>query len=244
MIQTFIFVHDQKIILDFLKVKKFSSLGKVNYVFVGNKPVDQIENLENVIICRNLEHNIEDFPNLTSFTGWYALWKNNLINTDYINLFEYDINIEDNLENEIEENFKKGYDIIGFIPLSINDFNYVRNLQWIKKISQTLKSVYKIDIYNYINSLDPFTTVSVTSNHSMSKDSFDKYMNWMLPMLEEIKLSYYSGHEVERSISFFYLISKLKYFILQGNLKHFQFNSHGTQLISPEKFIKNYKNLL
>ena len=242
--QTFIFVHDQNIVLDFIKVNKFSSFEDVTYVFLGSKPINQIEGLDNVIICRNLEHNIEEFPNLTSFTGWYALWKNDLIKSDFINLFEYDVNCSSNLEQKIKNSLQEGNDVVGYIPLEVNHFNFIGNLVWIAELIQSLKNVYNIDLYKFIRSLNPSKLISVTSNHSMTKETLNKYMNWILPMLDKIKTSYYSGHEVERSISTFYLLQNLKYKILQGEIEHFQFNSHGTQTISANKFNNNYKKLL
>jgi hypothetical protein len=73
-------------------------------VIINNNNIElNIYNKTNSIICRNLKHNIEDYPNLTSFTGWYAIWKNNLISSNYINLFEYDVNISDDLQNKINQ---------------------------------------------------------------------------------------------------------------------------------------------
>jgi hypothetical protein len=123
--QTFIFVHDQNIVIDFIHSNKFSNIDNVKYVFVGDKPVDKIKDLNEVIVCRDLKDNIENYPNLTSFTGWYALWKNNLIESDYINLFEYDINFSSDLVSQINNSYDEGYDIIGYIPLKVRDFNYI-----------------------------------------------------------------------------------------------------------------------
>jgi hypothetical protein len=242
--QTFIFVHDQNIIIDFINSNKFSNIENVKYVFVGDKPVDKVKDLNEVIICRDLDDNIENYPNLTSFTGWYALWKNNLINSDYVNLFEYDINFSSDLIPQINNAYNEKYDIIGYIPLKVRDFNYIGHLPWIEKIISSLNSVYKVNLYDLVLSLDANTTVSVTSNHSMKRETFESYMNWISPMIDEIKTSYFSGHEVERSISIFYLLSNLKYKILEGKIEHFQFNSHGTQKISQEKFKNNYQKLL
>lgn len=242
--ETFIFVHDQNIVLDFINVNKFSNLDNVKYVFVGNKPVDQIKDFSNVIICRDLEYNIEQFPNLTSFTGWYALCKNNLITSDHVNLFEYDINISSDLQSKINESFNEGFDVIGYIPLNIHEANYIRNMQWISTMLISLKEKYDINLHNFLNSLPHTTSISMTSNHSMTKNALYQYMDWMSPMLDEVKKSYYSGHEVERSISIFYLVKNLKYKILENNINHFQFNSHGTQAIGVDKFINNYKQLL
>lgn len=243
-IQTFIFIHDQNIVLDFIKVNKFSNLPNLKFVFVGNKPTDKIINLDNVIICRNLKHNIEDYPNLTSFTGWYALWKNNLISSNYINLFEYDINISDDLQNKISFSFDVGNDVVGFIPLEVSNYNYMTYIPWISNLMLSMSKIYNLDLIKFINSFPSNKLISMTSNHSMKNEVFENYMEWISPMIDQIKTSFYSGHEMERSISVFYLIKNLKYVILNGEMQHFQFDSHQTQGIGVEKFINNYKNLL
>jgi hypothetical protein len=90
---TFIFVHDQQIVLDYIAAGKFSDLPDVKYCFLGMRPTDRIEHLPNVIIARNLPDNIEHYPNLVAWTGWYALVRNDLIMTDIVNLLEYDVNV-------------------------------------------------------------------------------------------------------------------------------------------------------
>ena len=85
----------------------------------------------------------------------------------------------------------------------------------------------------------------MTSNHSFSKKTFEEYMDWMEPMIDDIKLSNLSGHQVERSISVFYLLKNLKNVkIIPNILHHFQFDSHKTQGISDDKLINNYSKLL
>ena len=71
--ETFIFIHDQDYLLDFENKGKLNNLKSYKYVFLGNRPIDKIENLSNVIVARNLPNNIEEYPKLTSYTGWYAL---------------------------------------------------------------------------------------------------------------------------------------------------------------------------
>ncbi len=100
--ETFIFVHDQDIVLEFESSNKLSNLYKYKYVFLGNRPIDKIGYLSNLIIARNYEDNIEQYPLFTSYTGWYCLWKNNLINTKYINLFEYDTILNKNIDQFVE----------------------------------------------------------------------------------------------------------------------------------------------
>jgi len=242
--ETFIFVHDENIILDYIKTNKFYNIHDLKYVFVGNNTTSRINHLSNVIICRNLTYNLENHPKLTSFTGWYALWKNNLIKSDFISLFEYDVNLNANIENQINLNFNLGYKIIGYIPLLISDPAFIDQNQWISHLRLSLKKYYNINLKDHINYFPKDKKITVTSNHSFSIDCFNEYMNWLEPMIDDIKLSKFSGHEVERSISIFYLIKNIRYILLPDLLYHFQFDSHETQGTSRQRFESEYKYLL
>jgi hypothetical protein len=243
--QTFIFVHDQQIILDYLRVGKFDILDNLTYVFVGNGDISKIDSLTNIIICRNLSINIEEYPKLTSFTGWYAIWKNKLYNNDFINLFEYDINLSDNFNEVFNNNTSPNTNIVGYIPFNPHHYNFLGHLPWSLELLTSIKKNYNIDVLTEINELPDNITCSMTSNHTFSKKSFEQYMEWIEPMIEDIKKSELSGHLVERSISTFYLLNKLKDIVILPNiLHHFQFDSHKTQGISEQKIIDNYEKLL
>lgn len=242
-IHTFIFVHDQKIILDYTNNKKFNELGDVTYVFVGTKDSSQIEKMNNVIICNKLKYNIEDYPKLTSFTGWYALWKNNLYqNYEYLNLFEYDINLSQNFLENLNSNLN--CDVIGYIPYSVHATNFLKVPKWSTELINSVSKNYKINSSAFIDSLPKEKMCSVTSNHTFSLKSFEGYMKWMEPMIDDIKNSTLSGHQVERSISLFYLIKNLNYKLLPNTLTHFQLDSHKTQWLNVDKFNSNYNKLL
>lgn len=243
--QTFIFVHDQQIILDYLRVNKFNQLDNLIYVFVGSGDVSKIENKTNVIICRNLPINIEEYPKLTSFTGWYAIWKNKLYNSDFINLFEYDINLSDKFNEIVNDNITFNTNIVGYIPFNPHDYNFLKHSPWSLELLNSIKLNYNVDALKEINKLSNTTTCSMTSNHTFSKKSFEEYMEWMEPMIDDVKKSNLSGHQVERSISVFYLLNNIKNIkILPNILHHFQFDSHKTQGIGEQKIIENYKKLL
>jgi hypothetical protein len=76
-ITTFIICHNQDIINANIESGKFDSLGNVVFMFVGKGDVDKIDFFSNVIIVRDLPYNIEDYPNFTAFTAWYAIHNNN-----------------------------------------------------------------------------------------------------------------------------------------------------------------------
>lgn len=231
-IQTFIFLHDQKILTDFLKVGKFSSLPNVKYVFVGDKPVEEIRHLDNVIICRELPINIEQYPKFTSFTGWYALWKNNLISADYINLFEYDLIISENFNQKQIDSINDKPDFIGYIPRPIMMFDYVTNYQWVKDIIPSIKKHYNIDIFDLINNIkqkNQNEVWSCTSNSTFSNKTFEEYMEWFELLINDLKNSDTCGHAHERSISFFYFIHNKLVKMIPDTITHFQLDSHKTQ---------------
>ena len=227
--QTFIFVHDQEIILDYLNVNKFNLLDNLTYIFVGSGDTSKIEDKSNVIICRNLPINIEEYPKLTSFTGWYAIWKNNLYNSDFIDLFEYDINLSDSFNEVFNENVDSKTDIIGYIPFNPHDYNFLKHSPWSFELLNSIKLIYNIDTLSEISKLPDIFKCSMTSNHTFSKKTFEEYMEWMEPMIDDIKISGTSGHQAERSISVFYILNKIKNIkILPNILHHFQLNSHRT----------------
>jgi hypothetical protein len=55
--ETFVFIHDQSLVLDFETKSKFSNLYKFTYVFLGNRPVDKISHIPNLFIARDYEDN-------------------------------------------------------------------------------------------------------------------------------------------------------------------------------------------
>jgi hypothetical protein len=242
--ETFIFVHDENIILDYINANKFSKMKNLKYVFVGNNEIEKIKNLDNVIICRDLPYNLENYPKLTSFTGWYALWKNNLIKSNSINLFEYDVNINDDIEDHINFNLSLGYNVIGYVPILISEPNFIGQDHWISHLRSSLEKKYNVNLNNRMYSFPHNKVITVTSNHSFNVNTFNEYMEWIEPMIDDVKLSNFSGHEVERSISIFYLLKNINYVFLPDLLYHFQFDSHDTQGIGKDKFESEYKNLL
>ncbi|NDG14028.1 MAG: hypothetical protein EB124_12945, partial [Betaproteobacteria bacterium] len=131
-ITTFITCHDQDIIKANIESGKFDSLGNIVFMFVGKGEVDKIKDLPNVFIVRDLPYNIEDYPNFTAFTAWYAIWKNDLCKSKYINLLEYDVNIKENYGFFLK-NMLKGSDskIVGYFPLQMSNYQYVNNLDWV-----------------------------------------------------------------------------------------------------------------
>lgn len=242
-IETFIFIHDQDILLDFIGKNKFTDIHNLKWVFLGHKPVDKIQTLSNLIIARELPINIEQYPKLTSFTGWYALYKNDLLKSKYVNLFEYDIKYIPEFVDINKEMLSKDFDFIGYFPMSILDIVYIKELKYSRELIDSVKNKTNFDIIDLINNLPQNTKWSSSSNSTWRVDSLIKYLEWIMQFIDDIKESNFSGHIHERSISFFYFMENLNVKLTQGLMFHAQLNSHGTSPLPPERAKQMY-NLL
>jgi hypothetical protein len=220
------------LVLDFETKSKFSNLYKFTYVFLGNRPVDKISHIPNLFIARDYEDNMEDYPLFTSYTGWYFLWKNNLIKTKYINLVEYDVILDKNFDQIHTKFYNENIEMIGYIPFPINHYQFVMNPEWNEHILPIIQNKHKVDLIKYFNKIaqqNPNAIWSSTSNTSFRTDIFDQYMKWFEPIGNQIKDTKTCGHAHERSITFFAHLMSKKMLITNGILQHLQLDSHKTQ---------------
>lgn len=230
--ETFIFIHDQDLILTFEEKNKFKNLYSYKYVFLGNRPIDKLTNLDNVIVARDYEDNMEQYPLFTSYTGWYVLWKNNLIKTKYVNLLEYDIVLEPNFSIHQSKILSEGVQMIGYVPFPMSHFHFVSNPEWNEHILPAINKVYKFDVASYVKRLlsqNPTAFWSSTSNTTFRKDVFDEYMKWFQPISRMIKETKTCGHAHERSITYFTFVKNKRMMLINTLLKHIQMDSHKTQ---------------
>jgi len=75
--ETFIFVHDQDIIIEFEKNNKFSSITNYKYVFLGFGDISLLSGTDIIIYAKDLPYNLELYPKMCAYSGWYVLYKNN-----------------------------------------------------------------------------------------------------------------------------------------------------------------------
>lgn len=229
-ISTYIFIHDQQILLDCELSGKFKTLPDVKYVFLGLLPVDKIERRKDVVIARNLQYNIEHLPKFCSFTGWYVLWKNNLIQSEYVHLFEYDITVSDNFNEVTIALMNEKYDFIGYVPLPIS-FGLMTPIQYLSNLLPAIEKHHNVCIRGKLyeaKSKNKDVMWSSTSNGTFSLQLFNKYMPWFEQLMDALKESPMSGHAHERSLTFFHLINKSKMILIDKLLVHKMLNSHKT----------------
>lgn len=207
--QTFIFVHDQQIVEDYIQADKFSQLPNVQFVFLGNKPVDRIRDRDDVIIAREQEKNIESERLMVAWTGWYAVWANGHVKARLINLFEYDINIAGE--------WKQAKSPCGYISHPGTDelwwnFNGIQpHIE--RAINQNRSDVDSI----YRN-----RPIPMTSNYTLSASMLGDFVN-ELPLVE-YKAEPMCGHIVERHCS--YRMRSLP--VNAGKISHLYADSHKT----------------
>ena len=249
-LSTYIFAHDQNIILDFIKNKKFENFDSLFYVFVGNKSTDKISNINNVIIANKLPINIEHIPKLVSFTGWYALCENNLINSEYVNLFEYDINCCSEFKIKNISLVEKNPDAISYFNLPAKHPLFIQNPTYSDVLVKDIKDKTGVDLFELVNKFltkNPNLLWQTTSNSTWKTSVLKDYVTWCKQFIEVLSKFEYAGHAIERSISFFYYINKSNVSLTNGLLEHLQLNSHKTDPFLPkndDRFNQGYKNLI
>ncbi len=245
-LQTFVFVHDQKIILDYDTNNKFSEIENLKYVFLGNRPIDKLKGRSDIIVARDFDDNIEEHNSrFLAFSGWYLLWKNNLITADFVNLFEYDINLEDNFNQALDSALTEETTVVGYIPYQLHYIWIWEPQEIYLPLFNAMHKRHGINGADFVNSQPKSSMCSMTSNHTFNKKTFDEYMKWMEPMIPDLQNEFYAGHHTERSIMLYYLMfAREGAFILKDVLHHFQLDTHATQQMGEDKFNSNYENLI
>jgi hypothetical protein len=241
-IQTFVFAHTEQIILDFEINKKFSDIPNLYYVLVGHGSCERIRQMSNVIIARELKHNLEDCPKLAAYSGWHALWKNNLIDADFVNFFEYDIILDKNFQQIQKGLINEDTQYISYIPLEVHDYWFVQCDDYCLPLLNSMQKHYNINCKNYVAGIKDRHFVGVTSNQSMSYETLSKFMEWMKPIEEDIKYHWMSGHMPERAFPFFCMYYNLHGYLINNVVRHFSFGT--TNNGAKEYFDSNYKTLI
>jgi hypothetical protein len=122
--------------------------------------------------------------------------------------------------------------MIGYIPFPAPHQMFIQHPPFIETLFKSIRKTYRIDIQKIMMSAIQNGNMgywSSTSNTTFKKTVFDQYMNWMLPMIDDIKADPYSGHLHERSITIFASMKNKKLILTNGFLKHYQMDSHKTQ---------------
>jgi hypothetical protein len=86
-----------------------------------------------------------------------------------------------------------------------------------------------VDVVNKENAAGREPVWATTNNVCFDYSFFDKYMRWVSPLISHMKDDINCGHNQERAVSFFCLLTNTPVYFYQGYLEHVQADSHGTQ---------------
>lgn len=240
MLETFIAVHDQDIIIQAEKNNLFRNAKNYKWLFLGKRPVDKLAKYKHkVIIARDLPDNIEGEKCLFDYTGWYAVAKNNLIKGEYTSFVQYDCYLKDNYGREIRKTLKEYKDcFIGFQPHNL-DCNYFISDNYSKAIKKAILKVYNIDVEKLVEDAilagDPFWAGG--STFVCTKKWLNDYINWFEAIKPEIIDDKMAAHNSERGIKLFCLINGVHDVYLPQVMEHI-FNCDHDQVYLTEEVHK------
>lgn len=221
MTKTFILCHTQDFVIKSIENGKYKNFDDYYFVFMGAGETNKIYHIGNVIICRDLPYNIEEQKNCLQYCGWYVLYHNNLIDTDYFRIIDYDIDLIQ-INNETNHKVKSG---VGFGY----DFYFLEgfgdNIKFINTINDYVGGDIKglIDTYSKkFNQNKWFSSIDVLIN----KKVFFDFMEWFKPIYEKSKDEYYFGMFFERYLTIFLIVKNMGYTVTENEIKHNQLKSH------------------
>lgn len=221
-VKTYIFCHDQNFILNSITNKRYKILDSHYYVFLGFNNVEKVRNIENVIISRELNDNIEVDKRCLQYCGWYSLYKNNLLDSDYIRLIDYDVDIL-KLNNETNFDVKSGMGL---------DFNFYFDYGFgeSENFKNYIKNNYNITtnklIENYSKKFNQKKWFSI-GDVLIKVDIFKNFMEWFYKVYLLNKESKYFAHHFERYLTIYCLLNDIQYEIKNDEVIHRQLKSHN-----------------
>ena len=204
-------------------------------MFVGGGGIDMLRGRSDVVVARLLTDNIEHYPTLLSFTGWYAVARNGLATSRFVSLIEYDVDIRAGFVAGTLESLRDRSRIVGYVPFPLSHPMYLHATPW---LSSALASVYGIDVAQLVRrhlAAEGRDEWTATSNASMATSSLHAFVDWFLPLSEVFRHDPIGAHVHERTIKVFCLLNGLDNFLLPDVLVHRQRRAHGIFALSQEE---------
>lgn len=237
-LEVFVVVHEQDLLLECEQDRRFSDIPRLRYVFVGMRPTDKLTGRSDVVIARDLADNIEQFPNLLSFTGWYAVAQNNLATARYVSLLEYDVKVAPDFVGQTLSALRTNDGFVGYVPFPLSHPMYLHATPW---LISALAAVHQIDvaalIYDYL-AAGGSDQWSATTNASMSAVHLRAFVDWLLPVTCVYRHDPIGAHVHERTLNVFCLLHGLDSQCLSGLLTHAQRRSHQILAVSQKEALE------
>jgi len=234
-LEVFVVVHDQDLLLECEQDGRFSGISRLRYIFVGPRPNDKLTGRRNIVIARDLADNIEAYPHLLSFTGWYAVARNDLAGTRYVALLEYDVALTTGFVSTTLAALRERRRIVGYVPFPLSHPMYLHATPW---FIRALAEVYDIDVvammrdYLAAGGTDQWTA---TSNAAMAADDLRALVEWMLPLTRVYRHDPIGAHVHERTLKVFSLLRQIESLYLPDLLTHAQKRSHKIFALSQSE---------
>lgn len=231
-IDTFVVIHSQEVLLDCEREGRFAHLPSYEYLFVGSGDVSQVTGFDNVVVARELPDNIEDYQNLLSFTGWYAVAKNNLTRARWVTLLEYDVRLNSDFSSKTLSLLRSGTRLVGYVPFPLSHPMYLHATPW---LIHALRETYGIELAQLIGrhldsgGLDQW---NATTNASLSMTELKAFVDWFLPMTRLFRDDPMGAFVQERVLPVFCMLGGLENRLLPDVLNHRQVRSHGLRALS------------
>ena len=226
-IETFVIIHTQELVLACEREGRFSHLPSYRYLFVGPRDVSRLREVDNVVVARELPDNIEVYPNLLSFTGWYAVTRNGLAHAPWVTLLEYDVRVTRDFSSKTLSSLRTAPQIIGYVPFPLSHSMYLHATPW---FISALRKVHGIDVPQLVrNHLDAggVDQWTATTNASLSKAELEAFVEWFVPVSRVFRHDPIGAHVHERALPVFCMLRDLENFLLPDVLEHQQERSHG-----------------
>lgn len=222
-IDYFIICHDQDIIAN--KISK-RLLPNCRFLFVGNGKINRLKEYNTqVIICKNLADNVEDYPYLCSFTAWYSVIKNNLNISQNICLLEYDIDTFDNFHSSNLSYCPINNRIVGYAHTLVHHYVFHKSTPWLEI---ALKKIHNIDLENLLGTqLKHSMYWPISTNILLSSKVLGSFVDWFLPMAQLFQNHPLGSYVHERAFFIYCIINEIEIKYNLNCSQHQQLASHN-----------------
>ena len=234
-LETFVIIHDQDLLIQAERERRYANVGRYRYLFVGAGSVSRVGSRPDVIVARSLPDNLEHFPALLSFTGWYAIARNRLATTRRVALLEYDVRLHRDVERRVANALDARRAVVGFIPHRLTDPVFLHTTPW---LIDSTRDVYGLDlvamIRDHLECGRPDRWLA-TSNRAMDVDTLAAFVDWFMPLTEVFRHDLSGSHVHERAVSIFCMVSGIDEVLVPEAVEHEQRWSHRSGGRSPEE---------
>ena len=222
MINYFVCIHNTKL----LNMYNHKSIIQPQYLLLGNN--DTHEENESTIVCNQLTDNIENFPYLCSYTGWYAVSKNKLCDQNIVSLLEYDTLLSNNFyisNKEIINKQKNNQYIIAYSKTSTNHYVFYKSTPWLEI---ALKQTHDIDLISFVNKYhQTYPFWPTTTNITMPRIVLAQFIDWFQPMCKVFRHHPMGAYVHERAFFIYCVLHNINIIYDTNILEHKQLSSHG-----------------